>query len=410
MSKLDRWWDAVDQWLTPRRLSYAWIAGAVMWSTWLVTIMAGDGAMDVLGRPIGTDFLQFYTAGLTLRLGQQARLYDFAYQSELQRSLMGPQLDRFYAFITPPHLAWIFVPLSALPYAAAFLIWSAIGLVGLVIGLRWLGAGGWRPLGWALTFFPVFAAISYGQNSLLSFLLMATAGMLWLRGHDLAAGLALSGLAYKPQLILGLAILWVADGRRSWRALVGLVAGMGGWLTLTQLLMPDAWRNYVVFARTVLPGLPHWGEFPLWHLHTVRGFWWLLFPQATVLADLLTAISAVAGLALAWRVWRSLPLRSEESWAVAVLLTLWLTPHAMIYDWAILLIPAVLLWRTVRGPMRRWRVAFALVWAATWVSGPVTALQMRWLPIAIQWSIPIYAFACWQVYRQLVGSDGGDRL
>jgi len=75
--------------------------------------------------------------------------------------------------------------------------------------------------------------------------------------------------------------------------------------------------------------------------------------------------------------------------AAAVALTLWLTPHAMIYDWSLLLIPAVLLWQELPGLRARWPLLFAAVWLATLVGSSLSAVQLRALPIAVQVSVPV---------------------
>ena len=54
---------------------------------------------------------------------------------------------------------------------------------------------------------------------------------------------------------------------------------------------------YLVFARTVLPRLPQFLDFPLWNLHTIRGFWALLSSGSPTPADALTLACMAAGLA-----------------------------------------------------------------------------------------------------------------
>ena len=65
--------------LNSKRLNYAWIASGALWLGWLASILFGPGKIDLAGQVIGTDYLEFYTAGVTLRLGESARLYDMHY-------------------------------------------------------------------------------------------------------------------------------------------------------------------------------------------------------------------------------------------------------------------------------------------------------------------------------------------
>lgn len=385
-------------------LRYAfWLAGA-LWGAWLLSVLAGPGLLDLAGQAVGTDFLQFYAAGRTVLMGESARLYDFVFQAELERALIGPGLTSYHAFITPPFLAWVFVPFAALPYAPSFALWSLLNLAGLALSLRWLSPTRWtwRRYAWALTFFPVFAAISFGQNSLLSLWLLSAAYFLWLREKNFTAGLILSLLLYKPQLMVGVALLWLWDWRRSWRALAGTAAGVAGLAALMALFMPEASRAYLHFAREVLPNLPAWQDFPIWHLHTLRGFWRLLLPPT--LADGLW----MAGVALGVTAWAWAQRRTSTPavrFALAVLLTLWVTPHAMIYDWALLLIPALVLWEAYplqRGSLLPW---YAAVWVAALLSGPLTFVQWQVWHRGVQVSVPVLVATLAKLVEVLKGQS-----
>jgi hypothetical protein len=81
------WWMRFNKIFTPRRLSYAWIAGGVLWFTWALSLILGPGMMDLAGQVIGTDYLQFYAAGTTIMQGESDNLYNFDYQSQLERSM-----------------------------------------------------------------------------------------------------------------------------------------------------------------------------------------------------------------------------------------------------------------------------------------------------------------------------------
>lgn len=396
----------MNRFLNPQREHYAWIAGVMLWASWLISVFLGPGNLDLAGQVIGTDYLEFYAAGSTVRIGESARLYDIAYQSQLQRAIIGPQLRYYYGFITPPFLGWFFVPFSVLPYLWSFALWSVLSLIALRLSLHLLGVSNSRRASlWALTWFPIFATISFGQNSLLSLLLLSLTFTLWRKGKVFAAGLAVSLLLYKPQLLIGVALLWVLEKKRGLPALVGLSLGGCVLAALSFWQMPEASRAYATFARTILPSLPNWQEFPLWHLHTVWGFWRLLLPGSPVWADCLYAISATAGLTGFAYVWRRLEDRPVLRFTAAMCLTLWVTPHAMIYDWTLLLIPAVLLWKESPELKTQWRVLFAILWIASFVSGPLTVLQLRWFSFAIQISVPLLFFVIYRTYHHLL-ADG----
>jgi len=385
------WWMHIDQFLNPRRLKYAWIAGGVLWGAWLLSTILGPGNLDLAGQVIGTDYLQFYTAAVTLQQGHSLDLYNFAYQSQLEQTIVGPGLTSFHAFITPPFLAWIYVPLSFLPYTWSFIAWSLLGLLFLWMSSKLLVLD--RPLKgflWSLTWFPIFAAFSFGQNSLLSLLLFSLTYRLWRSNKYLEAGLVSSLLLFKPQMMLGIGLLWLLEWRHSWKALLGLCLGGGALVGLCFWLLPDASRAYIDLARSFLPGMLYQDQFPLWHLHSLRGFWILLFPGQTWLVEGLSLIMSVAGIAAFIYFWRVQRQDRTVLFAGAICLTIWITPHAMIYDWSILLIPAILLWQEFSELKSLWKAIFSLIWLATFLSGPLTVLQLKVLPIAIQISLPMF--------------------
>ena len=79
--------DKVNRLLTPQRISYAWLMAGALWIAWLISIALGPGYLDLNRHVVGTDYIQFYAAGQTLRSGQEARLFDFEYQQALEREI-----------------------------------------------------------------------------------------------------------------------------------------------------------------------------------------------------------------------------------------------------------------------------------------------------------------------------------
>ncbi|HEX9206345.1 MAG TPA: glycosyltransferase family 87 protein [Candidatus Deferrimicrobiaceae bacterium] len=397
------WWSPIDRRLNPARLAYAWIAGAMLWCGWFLSLLLGAGKLDLAGQIVGTDYAQFYAAGSTVQRGEGARLYDFDYQKKLQEEIVGMTFPGHHAFITPPFFAWIFVPLSLLPYIWSFAIWCFLGLICLWFSLRWADAarpGRW--FGWALTWFPVFASIGFGQNSLLSLGLLSLTYLLWRREQRWLAGLACSLVLYKPQLALGAGFLWLLEWRRDWKALAGLAAGGALLAGLCFGFLPESSRLYLELSRKVLPGMARQEGFPLWHAHTPRAFWLLLTPGVPALGEALATLSTGIGFAVFIFFWRKFRFEPPLLFAGAICLTIWVTPHAMIYDWAILLIPAVLLWENRPAGRGLWKVLFTLIWLATFLSGPLTRAQLKFMPFALQVSMPALLFAFFTTYRNLV--------
>ena len=73
-------------WLTARRLgAHGLIVGIALWSIYLWTV-ATPGLRDRNGNLKGTDFLHFYTLGLVAREHRAPDLYDMKAQSQLARA------------------------------------------------------------------------------------------------------------------------------------------------------------------------------------------------------------------------------------------------------------------------------------------------------------------------------------
>ena len=100
--------------------------------------------------------------------------------------------------------------------------------------------------------------------------------------------------------------------------------------------------------------------------------------------------------------WRRYRERPALLFTGAIYLTIAVTPHAMIYDWALLLIPAVLLWQELPALRPQWTALYAAVWLAALLSGPLTLAQLRVLPFAFQVSVPVFlavVYCAWRAAR-----------
>jgi alpha-1,2-mannosyltransferase len=402
-------WSQIDSFLNSRRLTYAMIAGGILWFAWLLSNLLGPGNMDLAGQVVGTDYLQFYSAGLTVRQGHTADLYNFEYESQLEQTIAGPELQSFHAFVTPPFLAWLYVPLTLLPYTWSFIAWSLLGLLFLWFSIKILASQRQsHTFAWSLTWFPIFAAISFGQNSLLSLLLFSIVYWLWKKDKPISAGLVSSLLLFKPQMVLGLGLLWVLGWRKSWKSLLGLVFGGGILAGVSFWFLPEASLAYVNLARNFLPGMIYQDQFPLWHMHSLRSFWLLLLPGQRSLVEGLSLILSVVGIVAFIKFWRKNRNRVDLLFAGSICLTIWITPHAMIYDWSILLIPAIILWQTSPHLRSIWKFLFVLIWIATFISGPLAVIELKILPIAIQISIPILFFVYLVIFKQTTQMTNGN--
>jgi alpha-1,2-mannosyltransferase len=392
----------LDRLLNARRLDYAWIVGGFMWLGWLLSVLLGPGNRDLNGQLIGVDFLAFYTGGEILERGESANLYDLDFQQRLQQQLIGGEWTDLEAFVNPPFYAWFAVPLASLPYVAAYALWALLSLLGLWISLRALGVqDSRRAFAWSLTWYPVFATISFGQNSLFSLLLFSLVYWLWRKERSWAAGLVASLLLFKPQWVIGLGIMWLLEWRRDQAALLGLALGAITLGASSFWQLPDATQAYLDLTRNVLPAWQTQPGYQLYHLHTVRGFWLLLLPHHQGWADAISFSLMAVGLLGFVFFWRRYRQQRTLLFAGMICFTLWINPHAMIYDWTVLLIPALLLWQHVPNLRIGWKVLYASIWLVTFLSSLLTFVQLQWSPFAVQISVPVYGLVVYVGYSWL---------
>lgn len=380
--------------------SFAPWAGGLMWVIWAISSALGPGNLDRNGQVIGTDHSAFHTAALLIDDGHGPDLYDFPELkvfAQRQEDVVGKSgfLDPFR---NPPFYALPYRATAGLTYLASYAIWAIVGLVALTVGLYCV-LGHWprSTLGWSLTFYPVFAAVSFGQNTLLSVGVFGVVYRLLVGERRFMAGMAAGLLLYKPQLLLGLGLWWLLDLRKFWMCLLG-VGATAVLLGLVSLLFVPA-ESLVWFDR--LPEIARYDAFHFYNLHNPRGFGALLTDNKSV-----GNWFGIAGLAitLIWlvRFWRRHGFDRSLMFAAAVFATLWGSPHTMTYEWALAVIPAALVWQNRPDLRERLIPLYAAAWIALFVSTPFTKAQLALTGgVAIQVSVPALAAVAILVERAL---------
>lgn len=393
--------------LLPPRLIFAAIAGALVWVVWIGSLALGTWEQDVVGQLVSVDHLAFYSPARMIREGQGWAIYDYVRLNEYQRQLFAPGVwEAFEAYRNPPFYALLYVPTAGLSYSASAWIWNGIALACLAVGVRLLGAE--RPsraTAWALTFLPIFCVASYGQNSLLSFLALCATYRLLAMRRPFAAGLCAGFLCFKPPLLLGLVIWGLLDLRKLWPAAVGVVVTTALLCGSSYLIVPEAWAEFV---RT-LASNAEFDNFDWWKMHNPRAFWRLLLPGADPVPGILWLAFAAVGVAGFVRLWWNRRDDLPAVFGASVLLTLWASPHTMVYEWALAIVPAVLWWTHRPHQRDTWLVLFAVVWVAFFISTDfgriqewVFKKQLGWQhPAIFQLSVPVVAWAGWKAVRLL---------
>lgn len=305
-----------------------------------------------------SDFTVFYTAGTILRDGLGHQLYNHKVQYAVQNHFAGhiPQRNSPLPYIHPPFEAAIFLPLSRLPYRQAFAVWDILNVAALfgVAALLRRSVGVLRSIpSWkfaiaAIAFFPVFACLLAGQDSILQLLLCGLAFNALKRKSDLLAGCWLGLAAFKFQFILPIVLLLVIWKRRSvalgfLAVAILLVLASVGLVGLQNSLQYPAYVLQIVKA----PGL---GGVPSERLPNLHGLatGWPLFSSA-VGSALVAVISIMLFLFATWKGWPSPrpspahPRQLELQFSLAIVVSGLIAWQTNLHDLSLLVLPLVLL-------------------------------------------------------------------
>lgn len=391
----------------------------------------GTWLFDRFNQLYAMDHLAFYTAGRIVNEGRDRDLYDYGKTAELQATFFpdangNPRWTGLEAFRNPPFYALPYTLTSHLSYAGSVAVWQVVSLLALILGVRLLQPERpWRSTLWAFTFYPVFCVFSYGQNSLLSFLVFCGTYRLLKVDRPFLAGLAAAFLWFKPTLLFGLFVWWFFDWRKKWPCFAGVVAG-GVILTLgSYAVIPDAWQGFVGTLKNNLA----FDNFPWVKNHTPRAFFRLLVPKSqnpdgTFSADFfvwqkpgvthpldngvkyldLATLLFFTSLAV-WVFYRLWSRRRNDLPIVfggVIALTLWPSAHALIYEWALLAITGILWWEHTPNLRGRWIGLFALTWGILFVVTDLNGALQNHFPVVIQFSVPFLAWAAWRATDWLI--------
>ena len=278
--------------------------------------------------------------------------------------------DQLEAFRNPPFYALLYTPTAGLPYFASALIWNVVvARLSASSGVRLArgGAGrGGRPCGRPRSC-RCSRVVGYGQNSLLSFAVFAGTYRLLANGRPFAAGLVAGLLWFKPPLLIGLVVV---GPPRPPPALAGRGRGGSspGPLLVARQLPARAGRRGPGSSGDV-PRQPARSTTSSGGRPTTRGrSGGSSLPGRRPRRRRGTGLTILCVAGRAGRVRPALAAQGGDDlpavFGAAVALTLWASPHVMIYEWAVAVVPAVLWWEHDRRHRPAWIVLFAVAWVA----------------------------------------------
>ena len=190
--------------------------------------------------PPVNDFVRFWAASTLTLAGNPAGAYSLPLIKAVVQAVSGWDPPSVAPY--PPTFLLLILPLALMPYQLSLAVWQGLTLGGYLLLMRRIAPHPLTP--WLFLGFPaIFLNISYGQNGLLSTVLLG-GGLLLAEYHPLAGGGLLGLLTYKPQLAW-LIPLALAAGRRG-RTLGGMLSAAAG-LALATLWAfgPDTWIAFL---------------------------------------------------------------------------------------------------------------------------------------------------------------------
>ena len=358
--------------------AFSWMALAGGLVACALSLYYGFQGETFMGRPMGSDFVQFYAAGRVLNQHQPARLYDIPSFSRLQHEIV-PEMSptQMLVFGYPPALVQLFRPFALLPYKWAYCAWLVFSLALYATGL-WLlfrnrGCDSYRHTAFLLSLSaPMYTLETWigGQLSVLTFFAVALFVYCFENRWLALAGLALGLASFKPSLIAIPAAMMLVSG--SWRMLTGLctsgalmvatsiaTAGMDGfglWIARMKVFSSIATSNESILRRTKYVDL--------------NSFFTILLGGNSVARGIATVFTAAAFLVLAWTWWRNRD-RSHEMqrylWAATIAWTLMINIYVPVYDTILLIPAAALVARSLAIRSQQKRAEFQVWLIALWI-------------------------------------------
>jgi alpha-1,2-mannosyltransferase len=381
-------------WLTRERIRL--VAGALLLASaagFLYLVATAHGAVDLQGRPLGTDFSNVYAAGTYVLDGNAAAAFDPVQQFARERAIFG-DTTQFYGWHYPPFFLFVAAALALMPYGLALAVWQAVTLGLYLLAIRAIvfpstpspERGGWIWLLLALAFPAVLINVGHGQNGFLTAALIGGALVL-LDRRPLVAGILFGLLVYKPQYGLLLPVVLAVSGR--WRCFAGAAATVVVLTIATTLVFgASVWHAFAVFSeftRTVVLEQGNTGWQKIQSVFAWARMWGAPVPLAYAVQGAV-ALALAAALAWLWRSAAAFPLKA----AALCLGTILATPYSLDYDMMVLA-PAIAFLAAdglARGFAPWEKTALAALWLVPLVARSVAAASL--IPLGVPAMLAVF--------------------
>jgi hypothetical protein len=376
---------ASGDWLTRERvLVVAWLCALASVVSLAFLLATATGTLDRLGRPLGTDFSNVWTAGRMALEGRAADVWSWPDHFAVQRELHGKNDVDLFGWHYPPPFLLVAAALATLSYVPALVAWQLATLAPFA-GLMWRLVPRREILLATLAAPVALVCLAHGHNGFLTALLLG-GGLALLDRKPLTAGLLFGCLIYKPQFALIIPPLLLAGGH--WRAiggaifsstvLVGLTLAIWGWPVW------QAFADSLPLTRGVVIEQGSTGWHKIMTPFAAARMWGGSVALAYAVQALATFASIAAVIWLAHRTSR--PELRNALVCAAVLVS---TPYALDYDYVVLL----------NGSLSWDKSLMALAWIAPLFARQVA--QFTLVPLSLATALAVGTIA---VRRQLRAS------
>jgi alpha-1,2-mannosyltransferase len=352
---------------------------------------------DPLGYLVGRDFVNTWLGGQLALTGDPGAYFGPEAYNGLLKERFGPSYPH-HIWSYPPTFLLFTWPFALMPYIAAYVLYS---LIGLVVYLAVATEG--RPRAdkiLLLIFAPaVIVNLWCGQTGFFVAALLI-GGLIALERRPILAGVLFGLLSIKPQLGLLIPVMLVLTGR--WRTIAAASATIAVLVAAASLAFgPKVWVAYVndaMPAQTALIARDF--EHFMVHMPTVFMSARVAGASMSVAIWAQVFVSAIAVVAVIWTFWRRR--EPELSNMLFVTATFLATPYAFNYDMVVFGWVAIKLME--RSDADAWDYLLMLaVWATPFMTVPS---GMAGLPVSV---LPMLAFGgrliwrIWQAERQCGG-------
>lgn len=379
---------ASGDWLTRERVRFVALACLATTMASIAWLFGGaSGTLDALGRPLGTDYSQVWTAGGMALDGRAAEVWSWPAHFAVQQQFHGSGEVDVYGWHYPPPFLLLAAMLATLPYVPALVLWQAATLAGLAALVRRIAG---EPGALLLTLAAPVAmiCIAHGHNGFLTGLLLG-GGLLLLDRRPFAAGLLLGCLLYKPQFALLIPPLLLVTG--NWRAISGAICSAALLIALTLALWGwPVWQAFIdslPLTRAVVIEAGQTGWHKIMSPFAALRSWGAVLPLAYAVQG---AVSAAAVSATLWAAFRSRPaVRNAAACAAAILST----PYVLDYDLVLLGVGSAFLYADSRE--NGWRAWDKSLLAFVWIAPLFARTVAEWtlLPAGLASAAALFAVA-----------------